>query len=58
MAHLFSIQRDLGFHGEDEVGRGVSELAGVLVDVAVHLQAHVVIYMSVREAGGVSATTN
>lgn len=41
--HLFLLQRNLRFDSQDQIRRGVSQLADVLVDVASILQPHVVV---------------
>lgn len=43
--HLLFLQRNLGFDGQDQVRRGVSQLAHVLIDVLVPLQPNVVIHV-------------
>lgn len=42
--HLLFLQRNLRLDGPDQIRRGVSQRAHVLVDVAVHLQSHVVVH--------------
>lgn len=43
--HLLFIQRNLWFHGQDQIGGGVSQLAHVLIDVLVPLQPDVVVHV-------------
>ncbi len=51
VCHLFVLQGNLGFDGQDQIGCGVSQLADVLIDVAVPRQPHVVVHVPVRRAG-------
>lgn len=43
--HLLFIQQNLWFHGQDQIGGGVSQLAHVLIDVLVPLQPNVVVHV-------------
>lgn len=43
--HLLFLQRNLRFDGQDQVRGGVSQLAHVLIDVAVALQPNIVVHV-------------
>lgn len=43
--HLLVLQRNLRFDGQDQIRGGVSQLAHVLIDVAVPLQPNVVVHV-------------
>lgn len=51
LCHLFVLRGNLGFDGQDQIRCGVSQLADVLIDVALPLQSHVVVHVPVRRAG-------
>ena len=43
--HLLFLQGNLGFDGQDQIRCVIPQLANVLIDVAFHLQPHVVVHM-------------
>lgn len=45
--HLLFLQRNLRFDGQDQIRRGVSQRAHVLVDVSVHLRPDAVVHVPV-----------
>lgn len=43
--HLLFLQRNLRFDGQDQIRGGISQLAHILIDVAVPLQPNVVVHV-------------
>lgn len=52
VCHLFVLQGNFGFDSQDQIRCGVSQLPGILIDVVLHLQPHIVIHMSMQGGEG------